>query len=102
MQQSQSQFKYALRFVKRNENYIRKESLAKKLIPSQSGNFLKEIRSMNHSQAPVPTCVEGVSGRDNITDMWRNHFEALFNCVQDSGVEHLSFDDVYSDLTEFN
>ena len=46
MRQTRSQFKYALRTVKDNENVLRRESLANKLSCSNPNKFWQEIRSM--------------------------------------------------------
>ena len=63
MQQSRAQFKYAVRFVKRNENAFRGESLVRKLTLGQSGDFWKEIRTTTPNQSSSSSCVEGVSGK---------------------------------------
>ena len=31
----------------------------------------------------MPTEVEGVSGEENIAEMWKVHFETLFNSIDD-------------------
>ena len=36
---------------------------------------------MNRSKTVMPCNVEGVSGEDNITELWRQHYAALFNSV---------------------
>ena len=46
----------------------------------------------------MPTEIEGVSGEDNIAEMWKVHFETLFNSIDDVPSEHFhdleNFDDV--------
>ena len=73
-------FKYALRYIKRNENSLRSESLACKLQYKNYNDFWKEIRAMNSSKLPLPTDIEGASGSDAICQMWRQHYSELFNC----------------------
>ena len=46
MRQTRSQFKYALRTVKNNENVLRRESLANKLACSNPNKCWQEIRTM--------------------------------------------------------
>ena len=72
--------KYAIRFIKRNEKQMRKESLAKKLSTLDSNSFWKEVRHMNHCNTPLPTTIDGVTGEANIAKVWRKHFEDLLNC----------------------
>ena len=87
MRFSRPQFKYALRSAKQQEGTLRRESLAKKLAAlSQPNKFWQEIRVMNGNNKSLPSCVGGVSGKDNIADVWREHFDKLFNCIKDDDV----------------
>ena len=36
---------------------------------------------MNASNTPLHTCIGGISGADNIAQMWRNHYSDIFNSV---------------------
>ena len=36
---------------------------------------------MNASNTPLPTCIDGISGADNIAQMWRDHYSDIFNSV---------------------
>ena len=57
-----SRFKYALRFIKNNENMLRKEALAKNLADIIPKAFWSEINNMNNCKTPLPTSIEGVFG----------------------------------------
>ena len=81
MRFSRAQFKYALRSAKQHEGTLHRESLAKKLALSQPNKFWQEIRVMNGNHKSLPSCVGGVSGKDDIADVWREHFDKLFNCI---------------------
>ena len=81
-----SRFKYALRFIKTNENMLRKEALAKKLADLNPKAFWSEIKNMNNCKTPLPTSIEGVSGGEQIVEFWRTHFSQLLNCVSNSSV----------------
>ena len=48
-----SRFKYALRFIKNNENMLRKEALAKKLADLNPKAFWSEIKNMNNCKTPA-------------------------------------------------
>ena len=52
--------KYAIRYIKHNENQLRKESLARNLRDLDTNAFLKEIRLVNKSATPLPTNIDGV------------------------------------------
>ena len=57
-----SRFKYALRFIKNNENMLRKEALAKNLADLNPKALWSEIKNMNNCKTPLPTSIEGASG----------------------------------------
>ena len=64
---SKARYKYALRFIKRNEADMRKESLGNKLADSDSRDFWKEIKGVGNAKMPLPTYyIEGVTGESNI------------------------------------
>ena len=79
--QSKSRCKYAIRYIKRHENSLRKESLDRKLVDKNPIEFWKEVKHMNASNTPLPTCIDGISGADNIAQMWRDHYSDIFNSV---------------------
>lgn len=95
---SRAQFKYALRYVKNNESDMRKDSLARKLANHSPAEFWKEIKAMNNNKTPLPSCIEGVSGAENIADLWRGHFEDLLNSVGHS--KQAKFDGVVNEEKE--
>ena len=95
MRLSRSQFKYALRFVKKHENTLRKESLAHKLAQCKPADFWKEICSMNMNKTTLPSSIAGTTGGTNIAELWRQHFSQLFNCIDDD-VNGAILDHVFS------
>ena len=74
-------FKGAMRFIRNNENILRKESLAKKLLCKTDKVYWKEIKLMNNSNLSLPNVIDGVTGPHNIVNMWKFHYEDLFNCL---------------------
>ena len=53
-------------------------------------------RVMNGNHKSLPSCVGGVSGRDDIADVWREHFDKLFTCIQDDDVNTRMINAEYS------
>ena len=39
----------------------------------------------NNCRTPLPCSIDGVSGDANIAGIWKEHFEQLFNCINDVG-----------------
>ncbi len=59
---------------------MRSDSLAKKLQNNNLNDFFwKEIKSMNNCKTSLPTNISGVSGSEEITQMWQKHYYELFN-----------------------
>ena len=78
---SKAKFKHALRFISRNENLLRKDSLAKKLSNLKSNEFWKEIKLINNSKASLPCSIDNANSPEDITKLWENHFIKVFNCL---------------------
>ena len=85
---SKPRFKYALQFIKNNENILRKEKLAE-LNPEA---FWREINTINNCNTHLPSSIEGVSGGKEIVDLWRKHFCDLLNCVNNGSVDVCKYD----------
>ena len=81
---SRAQFKYGLRSIKRREDSLRKESLAKSLLNKDNGDFRKEIKTMSNAKTVLPNSIDGVSGASDIADLWQKHYQNLFNCIDRS------------------
>ena len=56
--------------------------MAEKLLDNDVAGFWKEVRALNTNTTSLPSTLEGVSGCDNIAELWRKHYSALFNCVK--------------------
>ena len=78
---SKAKFKWALRFLTRNENALRKESLAKKLLKSKSNEFWKEIKLINYAKTALPCSIDNASSPEEISKLWEDHFYKIFNCL---------------------
>ena len=78
---SKAKFKYALRFISRNENVLRKESLAQKFSQSNSRDFWSEISSVNNCKMPLPSSIDNVNTPKEILQLWMNQFHNTFNCL---------------------
>ena len=84
--QSKRRFKYALKFIKKHENELRKEAIAKKWSENNPRAMWKEINSINNSQIPLPTSIEDASGSEQILNLWKNHFFETFNCLNKGNI----------------
>lgn len=82
--QTKARCKYAIRFIKKNENTLRRESLAKNLASHNVKSFWKEVKLINNSRTPLPTSIDDSVGEAAIVELWKKHYMALFNCLKRS------------------
>ena len=94
---SKARYKYALRYIKRNENLLRKESLAKKLSNLNSNEFWKEIKSISNSKTPLPCSIDNANNPEEILNLWEKHFNNIFNCL-----DRVHFNNNYNLETKYN
>ena len=55
--------------------------MADKLLVHNVNGFWKEVRAQNKNNVILPCSMEGVSGVENIAELWREHYSHAFNCV---------------------
>ena len=77
-----ARFKNALCYIKINENMMRSDSLARKLQKNNFNDFWKEIKTINNCKKSLPSNIDGVSGPDEISQLWRKQYYELLNCVK--------------------
>ena len=85
MSTSRAKFKYSIRFIKRHINQIRADSLAKNMADNAK-NFWNDVKKINNVRMTIPDTIDGVNGKEKIVDLWKNHFESIFNCLKSSYV----------------
>ncbi len=76
-----ARFKYALRYIKNNEDPIRRDALATKLQTNNVEGFWKKVKHIDNSNTRLPTNIEGVVGCEKMTELWKNNYKELFNCI---------------------
>ena len=97
-----ARYKQAVRFIGKHEQAMRADSMAGKLLCNNATGFWKEVKNVNRSKTVMPCNVEGVSGAENITELWRQHYAALFNSVPSEHfcVSELEEEGVQNQLTK--
>ena len=82
MQQTRSRFKCALRYCQQHELQIGADMLAESLANKDCEGFWDRLKRLNNDKATShATTVGGCSGENSIVDMWKVHFEGLYNSV---------------------
>ena len=59
---------------------MRADSLAMKLQNNNVNDFWKEIKTIGNSKPVFPSNIDGVSGPEEIVQLWKNKYFELLNC----------------------
>ena len=84
MRVTRAHFKYALRFVRNQEDMARADSLAQDLSDQDVDGFWKTMHKMNNCNTILANVIDGVSGPDSIASHWKQHFDKLLNVYVNS------------------
>ena len=81
MQTNRARFKYAVRYIDRNEDSIVADRMACNLLEKNTNEFWKDVNVKNRCNTPPPPppqTVEGVTGMEEVAEMWRRSFQCGF------------------------
>ena len=92
MKQSRCKFKYMLRKCRRDKNTVLADKLAEQFHNKSDKEFWRNIKNKMNSKVNLPTMIDNVKG-DAIPEMWKKHYDSVFNCVNGSNCA-----DVHNDL----
>ena len=93
MKESRCKFKYMLRKCRRDKNTVLADKLAEQFHNKSDKEFRRNIKNkIMNSKVNLPTMIDNVKG-DAIPEMWKKHYESVFNCVNGSNCS-----DVHNDL----
>ena len=79
---ARARFKYALNYISKNEQKLRKEAMAKNLANKDTTDFWKDVAKNNNSKTPLPDHIDEAKGSDEILKLWKKHFHDIFNCLK--------------------
>ena len=91
MKTSKARFKYAVRYIDRNKDAIVADRMASNLLEQNTNEFWKDVNVKNKCKTPLPQTVEGVTGMEEVAEMWRGHFSAVLNCLNNERVDVASY-----------
>ena len=81
MKAAKARFRREMRFLRQNEEQLRSQALLRNLQSGHSQDFWKGIRAMKPKSNTLPLTVDGVTGEENIANLWAQHFESIANSV---------------------
>jgi len=80
MKRSRATFKLALRYCKSHVDEMKADACAKNLMDKDSRKFWNSVYKISNSKATSHvSCIAGISGAENITEMWKVYFEKLYS-----------------------
>ena len=71
---SRAHFKYAMKFISKNQQKLRKEAMAKKLANKDKTEFWRDIAKNNNSKTPLPDHIDEAKGTKEILSLWKKTF----------------------------
>ena len=98
MRVTRAYFKYALRFVRNQEDMARADSLAQDLSDQNVDGFWKTMHKMNNCNTILANVINGVSGPDSIASHWKQHFDKLLNVHVHVNSDNSLKDDILSNF----
>ena len=81
MKLSRTVFKYSLRYCKSQENSIKSNNMASNLSRQDYDSFWKLVRKQQNSNVVLPSCIDGISGCNNIVKMWQEYYTDIFSSL---------------------
>ena len=88
MRGSRARFKLALRRCRQEEDKIRSDKLARKLLNGECRDFWKGIKSLCPNKVSLPGRVDNAHGSVEVAAMWGQKFECILNSVQNDSLEN--------------
>lgn len=76
---AKSRYKYAARRLIRNQDQLRRKSMAEALLRDSSRDFWQEVGQCKRSKQSPASYVDGVHGDVNIANLWVSRFKDLFS-----------------------
>ena len=74
-----------MRDAKSNKSKLQADSLAKKLLQSNSRRFWAEVTKITQPYSTAPSAAVGnASGPEEIASLWQQHFKHLLNSSTDT------------------
>ena len=92
MSQTRAAFKLAFRYCKDHDEMMRANAHANNLACKDFKGFWNGINKQNNANSTkYANVINGCSGEYNICEMWREHFEKLYNSIRDDHSKNLLY-----------
>ena len=68
----------------KDEDAIRSDQYVKSLLDKDMVSFCKYISKSNNTRVPLATTIGGVTGENEIADIWQDHYKSILNSVKNN------------------
>ena len=81
MRRARAKYHQAVKYVKQNQDSIKKENMANALLSNNKRDFWKEIKKINKNNNCLPNLIDDVTGNQDISNHFSSKYESLYNSV---------------------
>ena len=81
MRSTRSKYHYAIRYVKKSEEMLRKNAMAKSISENNSRDLWKEVYKVRSKCKTSSQCMDDVSGIESISELFAHKYNVLYNSV---------------------
>ena len=78
---TRSRYHYAIRYVKKNKEIMRKEAMAQSILENNSRDLWKEVHKVRDKSKVNSQCMDDVTGNENIAELFADKYKVLYNSV---------------------
>lgn len=82
MRMTRLKYHYAIRHVKSNNEKIKKKQFATALSENDTRQFWTEVKKIRNKNVTAPTCVDNITGDDNIAHLFAMKYNELYSSVK--------------------
>jgi hypothetical protein len=95
MCRTRAQFKSAFRYCKQHEDQLKADKCVQCLDFGDAKGFWNNVHNMSNSKINnSATAINGVTGEQSIADLWKTHFENVYNSMNDDTARQSLFDNM--------
>lgn len=91
MRRTRNKYHYAIRKVRKQEALIRKNKFLDDCLSGNVNNIFEKIKSDRKNKASSAKTVDGISGQENIADLFKNIYSDVYNKHKEDNVELSDF-----------
>ena len=84
---TRASYHYAIMFIKKNNDFIIANKMAKELLKTHPTEFWNDVKKVKGVKFLYPNNVDGVNGESEISNLFANKWEELYNSVSYNNVD---------------